>query len=486
MGFEAALTCRKHTMKLRSSLVSSPRSIITLVLGSCALAAAPLACSDDSIGEGEVENGGSSGEGGGGSGGGTTAGSGGSGADGGSAGSGGSGGNEGPSALQIELYQSLHTEETCQSAGPTREQCLVACSDNYTACYDTVPEPAPGTCDTQYTTCQEACPAPTDSEPSCVYANIYFLATCNGANVNELAADDVTVVIGTRDVGVEGAVLLTQQNGLQVDLLLDRSYSITEAQASETVRTAANDFLDALPEDAKVRISAFASEQQVPEVLGGQSTSYYYDVASERETMRSMIVSSYSPYQSESSAAFTKLFDAAVGMASSATAEDTSLAALPSVAVIFTDGTDTASSNYDTAAEARSAITSTKPGMKVYAIGLGNDVDEAALETLSENRYYSAADQATLGEVFEDVANQLGAIYRYRVLVPSAQYAAPGRLTVNHCGETQVVEFYMDTAGSTDPDGGEGENSCYWAFDNECDEPNLCDPGTDSADCDGL
>src|SRR5690606_7209324 len=98
--------------------------------------------------------------------------------------------------------------------------------------------------------------------------------------------------------------------------------------------------------------------------------------------------------------------------------------------------------NYDSAQEARSAITSAEPGMKV-SIGLGNDVDEAALATLSEERYDSAADRETLGGVFEDVANQLGAICRHRVLVPSSQYASPGTLTVNHCGETQVVNFNM-------------------------------------------
>ncbi|AKS41252.1 hypothetical protein [Wenzhouxiangella marina] len=36
---------------------------------------------------------------------------------------------------------------------------------------------------------------------------------------------------------------------------------------------------------------------------------------------------------------------------------------------------------------------------------------------------------------------------------------------------------------STPPPTQSGENSCRWAFDGECDEPNLCAAGTDTADC---
>jgi hypothetical protein len=34
--------------------------------------------------------------------------------------------------------------------------------------------------------------------------------------------------------------------------------------------------------------------------------------------------------------------------------------------------------------------------------------------------------------------------------------------------------------------GGFGDNSCRYAFDGACDEPNLCSTGTDSADCRGV
>jgi len=288
-------------------------------------------------------------------------------------------------------------------------------------------------------------------------------------------------VIGTRDVGVEGSVALTQQNGLQVDLLLDRSYSIKAANAESTVRQAANAFIAALPDDAQVKVSAFASEATVPEVLGSQGSDYYYSVGSESSALTTIINSAYSPYQIESSLAFTKLFDAAVGLAEDATTNDAALAALPSVAVLFTDGTDTASTGYDTAVEARTAMTSAKPNMKVYAIGLGNDVDEQALATLSEDRSYSAAEQTALSAAFEEVAGQLGAIYRYRVLVPQANYAAQGVLTVENCGETSVTNFVMDSNGSSEPS--TGDNSCRYAYDSECDEGTYCDLGTDRADC---
>ena len=39
------------------------------------------------------------------------------------------------------------------------------------------------------------------------------------------------------------------------------------------------------------------------------------------------------------------------------------------------------------------------------------------------------------------------------------------------------------SAGMLSGDAASGPDSCVWAMDGECDEPNLCDPGTDTTDC---
>jgi hypothetical protein len=448
-----------------------------------------LACSDSGR-SGLAANGGNAGSVGGGTSGSANGGSSGS-ANGGSSGSanggssgstnGGSSGSAnggGPSAnrLSVELYQGFHAQEAC--AGQiTPEECGTSCLATYNGC--TAAEQPD--CATAYSSCGDSCPS--EQPQPCIYADVYFLANCDGVNVHDLSPPDVQVTIGDRNVGVEGSVLLTQQNGLMVDLLLDRSYSIHAADASTTVRVAADGFLEALPPEGRVRVSSFASEANVPEVLGSAGQSHYYRVDAagpERADLDLLISASYQPYANESSVAFTKLFDAAVGLAESAAPSDISLSALPSVAVIFTDGADTASLLYANADLARAAMRAAKPAMKVYAIGLGEGIDEGALRTLSEQRFYSAANESSLVQVFQEVASKLGAIYRYRVLVPSAVANAEGTLTVSYCNETSVQDFTM---GSLDADPTAGTNTCASANDGRCDSEPTCEAGTDSADC---
>lgn len=51
---------------------------------------------------------------------------------------------------------------------------------------------------------------------------------------------------------------------------------------------------------------------------------------------------------------------------------------------------------------------------------------------------------------------------------------------------TGGVECPSDQTPDAEPGGGGfGDNSCRYAFDGACDEPNLCSTGTDSADCRG-
>ena len=56
------------------------------------------------------------------------------------------------------------------------------------------------------------------------------------------------------------------------------------------------------------------------------------------------------------------------------------------------------------------------------------------------------------------------------------------------CDEPNICDVGTDSSdcrGGGRSSSSGGSNSCRWAGDGECDEPNICDVGTDSADCRG-
>jgi len=75
------------------------------------------------------------------------------------------------------------------------------------------------------------------------------------------------------------------------------------------------------------------------------------------------------------------------------------------VLVLLTDGVQTGTPGEElrAAAEVRAA------GVRVYAIGLGADVDEAAMRAIAgaDNRYYYAPDSADLAKIYSEIARDL-------------------------------------------------------------------------------
>jgi trypsin len=53
------------------------------------------------------------------------------------------------------------------------------------------------------------------------------------------------------------------------------------------------------------------------------------------------------------------------------------------------------------------------------------------------------------------------------------------------CDEPQFCPFGTDATDCSDDENTDGANSCQYAYDSECDEPRFCDTGTDTADCSG-
>ena len=81
--------------------------------------------------------------------------------------------------------------------------------------------------------------------------------------------------------------------------------------------------------------------------------------------------------------------------------------------------------------------------MKVYAIGLGDDVDEEALRVLSEDRYYLASDATQLEAAFAAISQDLAAIYRYRVLVVNRDDGAVAHFSLTYGGATLQTTFTL-------------------------------------------
>jgi hypothetical protein len=311
---------------------------------------------------------------------------------------------------------------------------------------------------------------PCDGAPEefCNYANVSFTVVDGTSHVIGLESDALEMTINNREVGVEGAQKLTTSNGLLVKLVLDTSYSITEAGAEQVVADAAKGFIEALPDEVLISTSTFASEEEVPVFIcadGSQGTGsgQYYG----KEGAAASVDLMYDAHDALTSKSQTKLFDA-VGRLSRFNVSDPELKLLQAVMVVFTDGADNASS-YDyidddddgvvEAAEARAYITELNSKLKVYAVGLGSGVDATALDTLSEGRTYVAQEASELDAVFDAVAGDLSAIYQLRVLVASIEEDAQGMIKLTHDGTELNISFDMEAIEqSSSTGGGDGDD----------------------------
>ena len=275
----------------------------------------------------------------------------------------------------------------------------------------------------------------------CVFAEVFFVAQVDGIYINDLRVEDVQLVLDDREVGVEGAADLSQDNDLIVRLALDASYSITEAGAEEAVRSSAMAFVDSLPDEARVAVAMFASEEEVPIFLDLEGTSTNVDTYYDRADAKRVIEEQYRAKADESSLAFTKLYDAVTFWSEFEISSRYGVA--QPVLVVFTDGQDNWSQEFDNAPDARDHLDSVAPTQKVYALGLGDDVDEEALDVLSQGRFYSAASSGDLEEAFETIAEDLSSIYQYRALVPEVAEGIAAELRVGHGGDEVAITFDM-------------------------------------------
>ncbi|MFL5322587.1 MAG: VWA domain-containing protein [Myxococcaceae bacterium] len=277
-----------------------------------------------------------------------------------------------------------------------------------------------------------------DASSNCLFVDAYFTATDKGQPITDKDTLSGTLTVNDRETGVEGgADLIEGDAALQVDLLLDRSFSISESGSTEAVRSSVLSFIDALPEAATIRVAAFASEPGVPEYVGvncGKDESFVG-----RETAKKIVTDCYKPYSTQTSVSQTKLYDAVGSVLAGSTSA-------PSVVVVFTDGTDTASTLYETPEAARDALHD-RPGRRttrIYAIGLGAEPNAQALKTLTDDRFFRASDTASLDAAFSSVSSELKSIFTFRVLVANQEASPRLHLKLTHKSRTVDKTFTMD------------------------------------------
>jgi hypothetical protein len=273
----------------------------------------------------------------------------------------------------------------------------------------------------------------------------YFSVRNNGAPVTDLSRDDVSVLVDGVDPGVEGGLSLNRDNKPFVQLLLDASYSITEADAEGSVKEGARAFVEGMPEGTWFVASQFASEESVP--IGLEPSCQPLPSVRAAGTA----LNAYDAYGVVTSAAATKLFDAVSTGAAELNATQVRnatrggvgldvLATKQRILVALSDGSDTASNLVASAADTRGYLD--RCGVRAFTLSLGSDIDEATLDTIAGEDTLRASTADDLAASFEAVATELKSYYSLRVVTADPiAISASSSLTLDYRGETLTATF---------------------------------------------
>jgi hypothetical protein len=209
-------------------------------------------------------------------------------------------------------------------------------------------------------------------------------------------------------------------------LLVDMSGSVTESDQVPLIVQAATDFTSTLESHQKVAVYAFDGSEDIHAMqpfTGSAGAS-------------SAGVSRLGSYRSRDPS--TNLHGALV-QASAELDQALQRSQTPlkfGTIVVFTDGTDRASRV--TMDEALDALDTT--GFDVFAIGVGNEIDEGTLSTIGYNGYVLVQDSAAITEAFRAVSEQIiAATQRFYLL----SYCSPAR-----AGEHEVTIEAVTEGGS--------------------------------------
>lgn len=291
---------------------------------------------------------------------------------------------------------------------------------------------------------------------SCNFVTWYFDVAQGDIPVGDLDVDALTPVVNDEELSVEAGARLSQENVSRVTLLLDRSFSITAADATQSVVDAASSFVGSMPEGTIYQLLEFASEAEVPLDLMQIPSR---DVAEVQASL-----TQYAPWPVSNSEGFTKLFDA-IGNSPvegfrrwRSNLTPVEYDRLPKTVVVFTDGDDTASTLFTgDDGNPDPAVVTNQLNLcltDLAAIGLGDEIQQSTLESLAGDQVFLAPANDDLEGAFQDVADRLTTRYRFKMLTPEyVDIEGSTALTVTYEGEQATGVFTAPDDNCTEFEG---------------------------------
>ncbi|MEM7153732.1 MAG: vWA domain-containing protein [Myxococcota bacterium] len=291
---------------------------------------------------------------------------------------------------------------------------------------------------------------------SCNFVTWYFDLAQGEVPVSDLTVDALTPVVNDEELSVEAGARLTQDNVSRVTLLLDRSFSITAAEATESVVGAASSFVDSMPAGTIYQLAEFASEAEVPLDLMQIPSR---DVAEVQANL-----TQYAPWPVSNSEGFTKLFDAIGNTPVEGfrrwrnNLTPVEYDRMPRTIVVFTDGDDTASTLFtDNAGVPDASVVTGQLDVcltDLAAIGLGDEIQQSTLESLAGDQVFLAPANGDLEGAFQDVAARLTTRYRFKMLTPEyVDIEGSTALSASYEGEQATGLFTAPEGNCTEFEG---------------------------------
>ncbi|MEM9193142.1 MAG: VWA domain-containing protein [Myxococcota bacterium] len=229
-------------------------------------------------------------------------------------------------------------------------------------------------------------------------------------------------------------------------LLVDMSGSVTESDQVPLIVQAATNFTSTLGEYQRVAVYAFDGGEQL----------YPMQPFTTSEGASTRAVASLENFRTRDPS--TNLHGAVVQATTelNTALERSSTPLRFGTIVVFTDGTDRAHRvSFDEMIDAVD-----QAGVDVFAIGVGNEIDEGTLSSIGFSGYVLVQDSAAINAAFEAVTNRIVSYTRSHYLL---SYCSPARAGAHEVTIEANLEDY-------------GSGSLSYSFDAEGFGPN-CDPG---------
>jgi hypothetical protein len=317
---------------------------------------------------------------------------------------------------------------------------------------------------------------------------------CDGEPVLAKTEEDFTISEDGTDVsGFESEFTIVPTVAalrITTAILIDMSGSIVESGALDTLQIAAISFIDRLTAGQEVAIYLF----------DGRPDLVTLEALTDDRTALTEAITSLDDYEVfDTSTNLNGAIVSGIGYLDGLAASDSDYMVDTSL-VVFTDGADMA--GYYTNEQAVSAVEASEH--TVYTVGLGTDLDEAHMEAVGRDGYFSASDISSLESAFDEVAekmtNDAESVYIMAYCSPKRSGVHTVELQLNDTDASISLDFdstgFTGGCSSSDfvpPEFLDLDEDGFRPYDGDCDdeEPGAYPGAIEVADgvdndCDGL